>query len=263
MKRPGSTIEILGVPVMRLAVSECVAEVERLYREEAPALVTYVNAHSLNQACRDAEYARLLRERFVVFKDGIGVGIGARMLGQRFPKNITFTDFSPLILRLAAEKGWRVFFVGSGPGVTETAAQRLCAQIPGLCVVGTLDGFSVWKAEAESLATIRAARPDVIIAGMGNPAQEKWLARNIGETGAQLGVGVGGFFDFSASVRVRAPEWMTRAGVEWIFRLVQEPGRLWRRYVIGNPEFLGRVALSRLRGSGARVRRSSGAQCSR
>ncbi len=256
MKHGTATIEILGVPVVRAEVAECVAEVERLCREETPALVTYVNAHSLNVACKDAEYARLLRERFVVFKDGIGVGIGARLLGGRFPKNITFTDFSPLILRLVAAHGWRVFFLGSAPGVTARAAERLCAEIPGLCVAGTLDGFSIWKAETETLAAIRAARTDVLVIGMGNPVQEKWLARHFAETGARLGVAVGGYFDFAAAVRVRAPAWVTRSGVEWIFRLVQEPRRLWRRYVIGNPEFLARVALARLtRRAGLRCRR--------
>ena len=247
MKRAVPTIEILGVPVVRLEVDECLAEVERLYRGEAGALVTYVNAHSLNLASRDAEYGRILRERFTAFKDGAGVGVGARILGERFPPNITFTDFCPRIMRLAAKHGWRVFFLGCGPGVTQRAAERLTAEIPGLNVVGTLDGFTLWKEMEPSIAAIRDARTDMLVVGMGNPLQEKWLAEHLAETGARLGMAVGGYFDFAASVRLRAPMWMTRLGIEWIFRMAQEPGRLWRRYVIGNPEFLARVAIERIR----------------
>lgn len=247
MKRAVPTIEILGVPIVRLVVAECVAEVGRLYREEAPALVTYVNAHSLNLARRDPGYGQILRDRFTVFKDGAGVGVGARMLGEQFPPNITFTDFCPLILGLAAKNGWRVFFLGCGPGVTQRAAERLTVEIPGLNVVGTLDGFTLWKDMAPSLAAIREARTDLLVVGMGNPVQEKWLVSHFAETGARLAVAVGGYFDFAASVRVRAPMWMTRCGIEWLFRMAQEPARLWRRYVIGNPEFLARVALDRIR----------------
>ena len=247
MKPVPSSVDVLGVPIARLTAEEGIEEIARRSREEPPALVTYANAHSLNLACRDAEYGRLLRERFLVFKDGVGVGMAIRLLGETFPKNITFTDFSPLVLRLAAEKKWRVFFIGCSPGVAAAAAERLQREIAGLDVVGTRDGFSVWSAAEEAVAEIRAARTDMIVAGMGNPAQEKWLAENLTETGALVGVGVGGFLDFAAGHRTRAPEIWQRLGVEWLHRLAHEPRRLCHRYLVGNPEFLLRVLLSRFR----------------
>ena len=247
MKTALSTIDVLGVPVVRASVAEGLAEIERLGREAAPALVTYVNAHSLNLAGRDAEYGRLLREKFLVFKDGVGVGIAARMLGGRFPKNITFTDFSPLVLGLAAERKWRVFFLGCSSGVADAAALRLMDEIPGLDVVGTRDGFSAWESPAKAVAEIRAARADMIVAAMGNPAQEKWLAEHLAETGASIGLAVGGYLDFAAGHRTRASPWWQRLHIEWLHRLAHEPRRLWRRYVIGNPEFILRVALYRFR----------------
>ena len=250
MKPPLPAVNVLGVPIARLTAEEGLAEIARRAREDPPALVTYANAHSLNLACRDAEYGRLLREQFLVFKDGVGVGIAIRLLGETFPKNITFTDFSPLILRLAAEKKWRVFFIGCAPGLAEVAAFRLSEQIPGLDVVGVRDGFTVWSEAEKAVAEIRAARTDMIVAGMGNPAQEKWLAEYLTETGALVGVGVGGFLDFAAGHRTRAPELWQRLGVEWLHRLVHEPRRLCRRYLVGNPEFLLRVMLSRLRRGG-------------
>lgn len=247
MKTAIPTIDVLGVPVVCATVEEGLAEIDRLAREAAPALVTYVNAHSLNLAGRDAEYGRLLREKFLVFKDGVGVGIAARMLGGTFPKNITFTDFSPLVLRLAAERKWRVFFLGCAPGVAEIAAQRLTGEIAGLNVVGTRDGFTVWHSTGEAVADIRAARTDLIVAAMGNPVQEKWLAENLAATGARIGLAVGGYLDFAAGHRKRAPSWWQRLRLEWLHRLAHEPRRLWRRYVVGNPEFLLRVVLYRFR----------------
>ena len=247
MNPPLPTIDVLGVPVVRASVAEGLAEIDRLAREAAPALVTYVNAHSLNLASRDAEYGRLLREKFLVFKDGVGVGLAALMLSERFPKNITFTDFSPLILGLAAERKWRVFFLGCAPGVAARAAEQLTGEIAGLNVVGSRDGFTVWHSTEEAIADIRAARTDLIVAAMGNPVQEKWLAEHLSETGARIGVAVGGFLDFAAGNRRRAPDWWQRLRLEWVHRLLQEPRRLWRRYVIGNPEFLLRVVLYRLR----------------
>lgn len=244
------TIDVLGVPVARVTVGEGLAEIDRLYREAAPALVTYVNAHSLNLASRDAEYGRLLRGNFLVFKDGVGVGIAARILGGEFPKNITFTDFSPLVLRLAAERQWRVFFLGCAPGVAELAARRLTREIAGLNVVGTRDGFTPCHSAGQVVAEIRAAQTDMIVAAMGNPVQEKWLAEHLAATGARLGVAVGGYLDFAAGHRQRAPAWWRRLRLEWIHRLVHEPRRLWHRYVVGNPEFLWRVVLYRLRRGG-------------
>ena len=241
MNRTLPSIDVLGVPVACAPVADGLAEIDRLAREAAPALITYVNAHSLNLASRDAEYGRLLREKFLVFKDGVGVGIAARMLGGKFPKNITFTDFSPLVLALAAKRKWRVFFLGCAPGVAERAAQRLTEEIAGLNVVGTRDGFSVWHSSEEVVTEIRSARTDMIVAAMGNPVQEKWLAEHLAATEARIGLAVGGYLDFAAGHRTRAPSLWTRLGIEWLHRLAHEPRRLWRRYVVGNPEFLLRV----------------------
>ncbi len=238
-------IEILNIPIACISIEGGLDEIERLSQQAEPGLVTYVNAHSLNLASRDPEYRRLLRERYLVFKDGVGVGIAARMLGKRFPKNITFTDFSPHILALAAKNHWRVFFLGCAPGVPELAAERLMREIEGLNVVGARDGFTPCHSPEKVVAEIRAARTDLIIAAMGNPVQEKWLAEHILATGARIAVAVGGYLDFAAGNRTRAPEWCTRVGLEWLHRLTHEPTRLWRRYVIGNPEFIARVALSR------------------
>lgn len=240
-------VEILGVPIARLDARAALAEVERLADVAAPALVAYVNAHTLNLATRDHEYRRLLRSAALVLNDGAGVALAALMRGARFPENLNGSDFNPRILELAARRRWPVYFLGARPGVAARAAERMRARIPRLEVAGTRDGYFERDRDAEVAAAVRASGAAIVMVAMGNPLQERWLAANLGATGARLGVGVGAFFDFSAGVVPRAPAWMNRLGIEWVYRLYQEPRRMWRRYLVGNAEFVARAALDALR----------------
>jgi exopolysaccharide biosynthesis WecB/TagA/CpsF family protein len=238
---PPSTIEILGVPILQASSEQALASVERAAMEHPPALVAYVNAHTLNLASTDPTYRELLRSADVVFNDGAGVGIAGRLKKSPFPENLNGSDLNPKILALAARKGWSVYLLGAHPGVASQAAEKLRAKIAGLDVVGTHDGFFPRSEDARVAQEIRDSSADVVMVAMGNPLQEEWLAANLRATGCQLGVGVGAFFDFAAERVRRAPLWMNRFGVEWLWRLALEPGRLWRRYVVGNPLFLWRV----------------------
>jgi exopolysaccharide biosynthesis WecB/TagA/CpsF family protein len=133
-----------------------------------------------------------------------------------------------------------VFLYGGQPGVAASARDRLCDAIDGLEIVGVCDGYDERSAE-ETAQFIRAARADVVIVALGQPKQELWLDRHLASTGCHLGLGVGAFLDFVSGRVVRAPRWMNRLGIEWLFRLVQEPVRLSRRYIVGNPLFLWRA----------------------
>jgi exopolysaccharide biosynthesis WecB/TagA/CpsF family protein len=200
----------------------------------------YVNAHSLNLAYRDKSYRDALSRAHLVLNDGVGLDLAARMQGRAFPENLNGSDFTLRLLSFAAEKGWRVYLYGGRPGVAAIARERLCDTIAGLEIVGVCDGYDQRAAE-EIVADIRAASAGVVIVALGQPQQELWLDSHLADTGCHLGVGVGAFLDFASGRVVRAPRWMNRLGVEWLFRLVQEPGRLWRRYVVGNPLFLCRA----------------------
>ncbi len=240
------TISILNVPVACLSVIEALAEVDRLYREEAPTFVAYANAHTLNLASEDPRYRTVLRKAGVVLNDGIGLDLAARMYGRRFPTNLNGSDFNTRILVLAAERGWPVFFLGARPGVAEGAARRLQEYIPDLEVVGTCSGYIRPNLDYKVAEEIRVSGAEILMVAMGNPLQELWLDEYLPQTGAHLGVGVGAFFDFASGTVARAPRWMNRVGAEWLYRLGREPRRLWRRYLLGNPVFLARVAKERL-----------------
>jgi exopolysaccharide biosynthesis WecB/TagA/CpsF family protein len=207
---------------------------------EHPRHLCYVNAHSLNLAYRDDSYRDALSRAHLVLNDGIGIELAARMRGREFPENLNGSDFTLRLLSCAAENGWKVYLYGGQPGVADTARKRLCESIEGLQIVGVLDGYDE-RPPKEIVWEIRMSRADVVIVALGQPQQELWLDKHLAATGCHLGVGVGAFFDFISGRVVRAPQWMNRLGIEWLFRLVQEPGRLWRRYVVGNPVFLWRA----------------------
>jgi len=241
------TLEVLGVPVARARRAEALAAVERAAEADEPALVAYANSHTLNLASSDPSYREVLRRAAVVLNDGAGIAIAGRVFGAPFPENLNGTDLNPEILGLAARRGWRVYFLGAAPGVAQEAARRLQERFPDLRVAGLRDGYFPRSEDADVAQLIKAARADVVMVALGNPLQERWLDEHLGSTGARLGVGVGAFFDFTAAKLRRAPEWMNRWGIEWVWRLIQEPKRLWRRYVLGNPLFLFRILRARLR----------------
>ncbi|MFN2525866.1 MAG: WecB/TagA/CpsF family glycosyltransferase [Actinomycetota bacterium] len=238
------TIDLLGVRLARLTADAALTEVERLYELEAPARVFHANAHTLNLASVDQGYRDVLNRANLVLNDGKGVMLGARLKGARFPVDLNGNFFTPFVLERAAAQGWPVFFLGAKPGVAERAAALLETRFEGLKIAGVRDGFFAGR-ESEVIEEIQSSGTGLLLVGLGNPKQEMWLDANLAATGARLGIGVGAFFDFIAQEIRRAPAWMNRAGLEWLFRLGLEPRRMWRRYIVGNPAFVVRVVKER------------------
>lgn len=234
--------------------------IEWLADHRAPALVAYANAHTLNLAHRSDDYRALLGKAALVMNDGAGAAIAARMQGRRFRANLNGSDLNPEILSLAVRRNWRVYLLGSAPGVAERAGKNLQSLIPGLQITGAHHGF-LSDQDSDAVADrIRASGTDVLLVGMGNPYQEQWLSRHLPKTAARIGIAVGGFFDLHAGVILRPPRWMNALGMEWVGRLIQQPGRLWRRYLVGNVGFLARAGWHALR---IRFRRSRNTELQR
>ena len=184
---------------------------------------------------------RNVLKRCLVMNDGIGVDAASRILfGSRFPQNLNGTDFTPNYFR-NTRNTYRIFFLGSSSGVAERAASRLIAMCGRHKIAGCQNGYSRAGDNMGIVAKILASEADVVLVAMGNPAQEMWLAENLEATGCRLGFAVGALFDFLSGDVPRAPSWVRSVRMEWVYRLLREPGRLWRRYVLGNPIFLLRV----------------------
>jgi N-acetylglucosaminyldiphosphoundecaprenol N-acetyl-beta-D-mannosaminyltransferase len=238
------TVDILGVRIANLHTIEAVAHMQKLIWAAAPHARTLyiVNAHTLNLACDDPSYREVLNGADAVFGDGTGVRWAARWQGKKMIDNLVGTDLLPFFFVNTMERRYRYFLLGARPEVVARAAAFLTAQFPGLNVVGHHHGHYDLAAHEDVLAKINAAEPDVLMVAMGNPIQERWIHDNRARlTGVKLAVGVGGLFDHWGGVLTRAPRWIRRNGFEWVQLMLQQPHK-WRRYLLGNPKFLVRVA---------------------
>ncbi len=241
---------ILDIPIGVTTVAEAVDLLDARARDPQPRTVIFANAHTLNQSIADKR-ARLAMLNSIVFNDGIGVDIASRLLfGRRFPANLNGTDFVPRYLR-ETKHTFRLFLLGGRDGVAAMAASRLLAMSPRHEIAGFHHGYFEPDEADRVIGEIRESRADILLVAMGNPRQELWLMENLARTGCRLGFGVGGLFDFMAGNVRRAPLWIQRLRMEWLYRLLQEPKRMWRRYLVGMPIFLLRVGRQWI--AGARV----------
>ncbi|PWK65346.1 WecB/TagA/CpsF family glycosyltransferase [Aminobacter sp. AP02] len=244
---------ILGVRVASLRHGAAIAHLSRALQDRTFTKVTFLNAHSANVACSDKEFAEALDD-FLVLADGVGVDIAARWLyGAPFPDNLNGTDFVPALIK-ATRTPLTVALLGAKRVNVERAAKQLAKIAPQHRFVVINDGFFSAADEPRVVADVGALRPDILLVAMGVPRQEMWIERNLGPEHCTMPIAVGALLDFLSGALPRAPEWMRRLRLEWLFRLLIEPSRLWRRYIIGNPLFLFRVLRQKLGGHGGEDR---------
>jgi N-acetylglucosaminyldiphosphoundecaprenol N-acetyl-beta-D-mannosaminyltransferase len=244
----GSTV--LGVGIANVSMSDATEIVGAMLRRRdgCTRRVYFVNAHSLNIAASDPIYRNVLNSADTVFGDGTGVRWAARRRGVRLRDNVNGTDFIPSLFRATADRGHSCYLLGGDAATAEMAGDFARRTFPGWRLLGWHHGYLADEAtDAAVLARINAAKPDLLLVGMGNPLQEKWIHGHLPMLHVPVCIGVGGLFDFWAGNVSRSPRWLRRLGHEWLWRLVQEPRRMARRYLIGNPLFLVRVLLERSR----------------
>lgn len=205
--------------------------------------VSFLNAHCVNVMARDRSYFDALRQSDRIFADGSGIAIAARTSGVALTENVNGTDLFPVLCAAAAEAGVSMFLFGGQPGIADVAAARMVADVPALSFAGTHHGFLANKEQEDRLIDwINASGAQILLVGLGVPGQELWIARNRHRLSAAVIVGVGGLFDYYSGRIPRAPLPLRILGCEWAWRLAMEPRRLARRYLIGNVEFLARLA---------------------
>ena len=236
-------VEILGVPVASLTMREAVEQAERWMDERHGALIATANAEMIMNATRDEELFEILRAADLVVPDGAGTVWAAHHLGHEMPERVAGYDLTQELLKRAPEKNRRVFFFGSAPGVAEKAKQKAEAMYPGIQIVGVRNGdFSEDEGPA-IIRMIREAQPDLLLAALGVPKQEKWLKKYKEKLGVPVSIGVGGTLDVMAGTAKRAPVWMQKAKLEWLFRGILQPKRAGR--LLALPKFVFRVHASK------------------
>ncbi len=227
------SIHILGVRINDVGWAEMLDAVVQFVHQGGIHRIATVNIEYIMAAQRDPEFAEILRHTDLNVPDSVGVLSAARWLGHPLRERVTGSDGIYRLAELCARHEFRLFLFGAKPGVAQQTADVLSRRFPGLVVCGVHPGPRDARvvdgpANEAIAARIRQAQPDVLLIAYPQIAQEKWLSRNLAQTGARVAMGVGAAFDFVAGVQKRAPRWLQHLGLEWLYRLIQQPWR-WRR----------------------------------
>jgi N-acetylglucosaminyldiphosphoundecaprenol N-acetyl-beta-D-mannosaminyltransferase len=208
--------------------------------------VFFVNAHCVNVAARDLRYRQLLTNSGFLFADGAGMALAARFSGITLKNNVNGTDLFPKLCQAAAAASLPIAFLGARGGVARKCAALMEDKYPGLRIVWVEDGYRSSQEEDVRIPELNASGAKMLLVAKGVPGQEHWIAANAARLTPSVILGVGALFDFYSGTMPRAPQLVRDLRIEWLYRLLHEPRRLFRRYVVGNPEFIARVLLRRL-----------------
>ena len=241
---------VWNVQFSRLDLDQSVATACEALEGSQVVSVAFVNPHSQVVASEDADFAKALTSFSLILADGVGTILAARLLGKalpgRVPGPIFFAELSKTLNVTRA--GTRYFFLGSTPDVLEAIRKRMLVEYPQLVVAGTYSppmGEFSDSACSEMIDAVNAARADVLWVGLTAPKQEKWIAKWGAQTGVKIAAGIGAEFDYFAEAKRRPPSWVSKLGLQWFHRFLQEPRRTWRRHFVSAPIFLWRAVLTR------------------
>jgi len=237
------TVRLFGVRIARLDMEQCAAHLARAVESGRPHQVVTVNPIMLMAGLDDPSYMRILKEAEFVVPDGAGAVWAARFIGDPVPERVPGIDLMHRLLAIGQQRGWRAYLLGADPETIRTAWENLRARYPGMHFAGYHHGYFGEEQDRDVIAAIRDARPDLLFVGRSAATQEPWIYKYKRELGVPVMMGVGGSFDVIAGKVERAPGWMQRAGLEWLYRLIREPSR-WRR-MLALPRFVATVILHR------------------
>lgn len=234
--------ELMGCPFDRITMADALTRATSwCERDRRPHTIVTMNAALIVAMRRDADLARACRAGDLVVADGVPVVWASRLVGEPLPARVAGVDLMARLLEIASEHRLRVFFLGAREEVVSALVRRCAERWPGAVVAGWRDGYFAREDDAAVVEQIRRSRADLLFVGMPSPFKEVWCERHRLDLGVPVIMGVGGSFDVLAGFVARAPRWMQAAGLEWFWRLAQEPGRLWKRYLVTNTVFVGRT----------------------
>ncbi len=229
--------ELFGVPIHALSMDQVLAAVDQAVRRRERLRIGVVNVAKMVNMRRDPELAESVLTSDLVLADGMGVVWASRVLRASLPERVPGIDLMMRMLEQGASRGYRVYCLGATPEVLGTVVERIGQRFPGVVVAGSHHGYFREEEEARVASEIRSAAADILFVAMTSPKKERFLARWGDEMGVPVCHGVGGSFDVLAGKVKRAPAMWQRFGLEWLYRVVQEPRRMWRRYLVTNTVF--------------------------
>ena len=237
--------EIMGVRFDNVTMDEALSFAEKCIEEKGTSYCVTPNAEIVYTAMHDSEFCRLLNDAALVLPDGAGVILGAKILKTPLKEKVAGIDFAANLLGLLEKQGKTLYLLGSKPGIAELAAEKIVEKHPALKIVGTADGYFI--DETPVIEKINAAKPDVLFVCLGAPKQERFMKEHQDELNVRFMIGLGGSLDGFAGTVKRAPKWMIRLQLEWLYRLIKEPKRFKRMLCL--PKFVWATLIKRMKGS--------------
>ena len=233
-------LQILGVGVDRVTGDEALERIATFIaegREHGTShQVVTANAEIIYRASQNDDMKAIINQAHMVTADGSGVVWASKQLGEPLAERVTGIDLVNSICAASAQRGWKLYILGSAPGVADTAAQNICAKYPGCNIIGTHHGYFDAAEEQNILAELRELKPDVLFVALGAPKQEYWIADHLAQLGIPVGMGIGGSMDVLSGNVKRAPEWMQKLSLEWLYRFLIQPTRFKRMLAL--PKFM-------------------------
>ncbi len=239
------SVRLLGVRIHTLSVQSLLDLTEKIILSNKKTIIANVNVNAMNLAYTQPRFRKFLDNADVVFCDGHGVRLGAILAGLNIPHRYTIPDWIDLLASMCVRHELSMYFLGARPGIAADAAKKLYGQVPGVRIVGTDHGYFDKTPGSEEnefiIQNINRVNPNILLVGFGMPCQELWLLENWRRIRANVAFPVGALFDYMTGRLYRPPRWITDNGFEWLSRLIVEPCRLWKRYLLGNPMFFWRI----------------------
>jgi len=236
------TVLLNAVPIINVSMAEALEMIERVVKSRERRCVFFVNADCMNISARDPEYhGTLVRDDAWVFGDGAGIKLAGAIIRQPVRDNVNGTDMFPLLASQCARNGQTIFLLGAKDGIAEEVKRRMTSLHPGLRIAGAHHGYFRHDDCEDVIEKINASGADILMVAFGAPLQERFIAKHRARLHAPVVMGVGGLFDFYSGRIPRAPKVLRDASLEWAWRLAMEPRRMWKRYLVGNFTFVGRV----------------------
>lgn len=239
-----NSVDLLGIPVANLSLSDSIAVIHKIIEARRPHQHCVINAGKVVLMHRDVTLRRIVERCKLINADGQSVVWALSALRRPIPERVTGIDLMEKLLEEGDRRGYRIYFLGATEDVLQRVLSHVRERFPKIAIAGSHHGYFADGDDGRIAAAIAAARADILFVAMGSPKKEYWIAKNIDRLGTPFCMGVGGSFDVIAGKAKRAPRWIQRCGMEWFFRFIQEPRRLWRRYWVDNFVFIYLVIAS-------------------
>lgn len=229
------TVDVLGIPVAMIEQNEIIHFIQKSIEGNRKGWITGVNGHALNLSYDSLWLKDFYHRAIINCAEGFGVIIAAFLSGVKIPKRKVWVEWAYELLKMIEKNNYSLFLLGATDEIGKKAVEQLHILYPRLRIVGQIGGYFDMNQNDSVIEAINRTKPDIVFVALGMPKQEEWLYRNIDKLEGKIFFPVGALLDYISGVKKRCPHWMSSIGIEWFYRLLTEPQKVWRRYLIGNP----------------------------